>query len=156
MPGHTRSLGFASLVLASLTVSATVQAEPTRIDWGELGNVSTTLPGGEIELTGYLLPVDREGEDVHSFLLVPVAGACSHMPTPPANQIVLVTLPQPFRASQIYEPVKVTGKLREEPTMSQLFILDGVKIVHSAYAVGAAHVSAWTDAPPAGGLGNRC
>lgn len=43
-----------------------------------------------IELTGFVLPIDQEGDLVYEFMLVPWAGACSHMPSPPPNQLVRV------------------------------------------------------------------
>lgn len=58
-------------------------------DHGE--TLSLNLQDKTVQLSGYALPVDREGDLVYQFLLVPWTGACSHMPTPPPNQIVLVT-----------------------------------------------------------------
>ncbi|RVC56027.1 DUF3299 domain-containing protein, partial [Mesorhizobium sp. M00.F.Ca.ET.038.03.1.1] len=57
-------------------------------DHGE--TLSLNLQDKAIQLAGYALPVDRDGDLVYQFLLVPWTGACSHMPTPPPNQIVLV------------------------------------------------------------------
>ncbi|RVC72731.1 DUF3299 domain-containing protein, partial [Mesorhizobium sp. M4A.F.Ca.ET.022.05.2.1] len=64
-------------------------------DHGE--TLSINLQDKTIRLAGYALPVDREGDLVYQFLLVPWTGACSHMPTPPPNQIVLVTPAHPYR-----------------------------------------------------------
>ncbi|MDX8456033.1 DUF3299 domain-containing protein [Mesorhizobium sp. VK9D] len=107
-------------------------------DHGE--TLSLNLQGRTIQLAGYSLPVDRDGDLVYQFLLVPWTGACSHMPTPPPNQIVLVTPAHPYRMSQAYEPVAVTGVLKPGMEKSQLFILDGVSIVQSGYTVRKAEV----------------
>lgn len=107
-------------------------------DHGE--TLSTGLQGKAITLAGYALPVDREGDLVYQFLLVPWTGACSHMPTPPPNQIVLVTPAHPYRMPEAYQPVAVTGTLQPGMEKSQLFILDGVSIIQSVYTVRRADV----------------
>jgi hypothetical protein len=86
------------------------------------------------------LPVDRDGDLVYQFLLVPWTGACSHMPTPPPNQIVLVTPSHPYKMSEAYQPVAVTGALKPAMEKSQLFILDGVSVIQSGYTVRKADV----------------
>ncbi len=58
--------------------------------------VGARYDGQEIRIEGYMLPVDREGDKVYEFLLVPYAGACSHMPQPPANQMIHVFPAQPY------------------------------------------------------------
>ena len=107
-------------------------------DHGE--TLSLDLQDKTIQLAGYALPVDRDGDLVYQFLLVPWTGACSHMPTPPPNQIVLVTPARPYRMAQAYQPVAVTGALKPDMEKSQLFILDGVSIVQSGYTVRRAEV----------------
>jgi uncharacterized protein len=107
-------------------------------DHGE--TLSLNLQDKVIQLAGYALPIDREGDLVYQFLLVPWTGACSHMPTPPPNQIVLVTPAQPYRMSEAYQPVAVTGALQPGMEKSQLFILDGVSVIQSGYTVRKAEV----------------
>jgi uncharacterized protein len=65
-----------------------------------------------VQLTGFLLPVEQDGDFVTEFMLVPWAGACSHMPAPPPNQLVHVFPATPFRLDRIYQPVTVTAALR--------------------------------------------
>ncbi|WP_292667289.1 DUF3299 domain-containing protein, partial [Mesorhizobium sp.] len=62
-------------------------------------------------------------------------------PTPPPNQIVLVTPARPYKMKEAYEPVAVTGVLQPGMEKSQLFILDGVSIVQSGYTVRKAEVA---------------
>lgn len=129
---------------------------PARIGWADLrpstqnASLFTTpqgemlsqeLAGARIELAGYLLPVDREDDLVYQFALVPLSGACAHMPQPPPNQIVLITPERPYRARETYEPVTVTGLLKPGLEVSQLFILDGVKIITSGYSISRAAVA---------------
>ncbi|TPJ62997.1 DUF3299 domain-containing protein [Mesorhizobium sp. B2-6-1] len=108
-------------------------------DRGE--TLSLGLQDKTIQIAGYALPVDREGDLVYQFLLVPWTGACSHMPTPPPNQIVLVTPAQPYKISRAYQPVSVTGALKPGMEKSQLFILDGVSVIQSGYTVRKADVT---------------
>jgi len=107
-------------------------------DHGE--TLSVDLQDKTVQLAGYALPVDRDGDLVYQFLLVPWTGACSHMPTPPPNQIVLVTPAHPYKMSEAYEPVAVTGSLKTDMEKSQLFILDGVSVIQSGYSVRKAEV----------------
>lgn len=116
-------------------------------DHGE--TLSLNLQDRTIQLAGYALPVDRDDDLVFQFLLVPWTGACSHMPTPPPNQIVLVTPAHPYRMSEAYEPVAVTGVLKPGMEKSQLFILDGVSIVQSGYTVRKAEVARVDSVPDA-------
>ncbi len=113
----------------------------------------SALAGSETELTGYLLPVDREGELVYQFALVPYPGACSHMPQPPASAVVLVTPDKPYKLDQVYEYVTVRGRLKLRPELSQLFILDGVVMLKSDYVIAGADVreaAGGITAPPPG------
>ena len=155
----------AAIALALLAGSAPALAEVRQIFWKDLRPatqpaaeslglpvVAASLPDrGEtlawadpektVELKGYALPTDREGEMVYQFLLVPWRGACSHMPTPPPNQIVLVTLPKPYRMEKAYQTVSVTGRLKQDMEKSQLFITDGVTVIRSGYAFSGAAVA---------------
>ncbi|TWI39075.1 DUF3299 domain-containing protein [Mesorhizobium tianshanense] len=107
-------------------------------DRGE--TLSLNLQDKTVQLAGYALPIDREGDLVYQFLLVPWTGACSHMPTPPPNQILLVTPSRPYRISQAYQPVSVTGALEPGMEKSQLFLLDGASVIQSGYTVRKAEV----------------
>lgn len=114
-------------------------------DHGE--TLSVSLQDKTIQLAGYALPVDRDGDLVYQFLLVPWTGACSHMPTPPPNQIVLVTPAHPYKMSEAYQPVAVTGTLTPGMEKSQLFILDGVSVIQSGYTVRKAEVVSVDNVP---------
>ena len=39
-----------------------------------------------VQIGGYAVPIDYDGTKITVFLLVPYAGACIHVPPPPANQ----------------------------------------------------------------------
>ena len=141
------------MALAAGLLAAAAHAAPQRIGWPDLLGASRraanpALAGHEIELLGYLLPIDREGDKVYEFMLVPTPGACSHGPQPPPNQIVRVSLREPFAAAGIYEPVSVRGTLRAGTEKAQLFMIDGLKVVETAYSIGAAQVRSEGAPPP--------
>lgn len=50
------------------------------------------LAGEDIVLAGFIAPLTYSGELITEFLLVPYFGACIHVPAPPPNQTVMVTL----------------------------------------------------------------
>ncbi len=54
--------------------------------------VNPDLAGEAIQLAGFVAPLTYSGELVTEFLLVPYFGACIHVPPPPVNQTVLVSL----------------------------------------------------------------
>lgn len=98
------------------------------------------LAGKEIRIEGYLLPTDRENDLVYEFMLVPWVGACSHMPQPPVNQMVLVRPSTPYKLAEAYEPVAVTGTLKTGVERTQFFLLDGVIQLDVGYSIGRAEV----------------
>jgi hypothetical protein len=65
----------------------------------------------DVRISGFILPLQFSGTKVTQFLLVPFVGACIHVPPPPANQLVLVDVPQGYATTGLWEPVSVTGTL---------------------------------------------
>ena len=129
---------------------------PLEIGWNDLrsadspaaqaaANASATLSwnldGKTIQLAGYALPSDREGDLVYQFLLIPWTGLCSHMPPPPPNQAVLITLKTPYRLSETYETVSVTGVLKPDVEKTQLFLLDGMSVIESGYTMSSVEIA---------------
>lgn len=140
----------APCALASALFAAAAAAaptEPAHIGWDDLRPVAGedasgwADAGATVEITGYLLPVDREDDLVYEFLLVPRAGACSHVAQPPPDQVVRVVPIRPYRAKMSYEAVSVTGLLKAGRERTQLFIMDGVAVVDSGYSLGRASVA---------------
>lgn len=107
----------------------------------------SAFDGRMIELSGYVLPVDRTGDSVHEFMLVPWSGACSHTAPPPPNQLVHVVLSEPIRIDKVYDTVKITGKLKPGLEKTQLFIMDGVRVLQSGYSMSNATVTRVTSIP---------
>ncbi|MEZ5810532.1 MAG: DUF3299 domain-containing protein [Rhizobiaceae bacterium] len=167
-----RLSGLAAALLAVAFGLPAMAAGARHIEWSDLANPAgvfglmmkadsenagqsggAVLQGEMVEIAGYLLPADQEGDLVYSFLLVPVYGGCIHTPSPPADQIVLVVPTEPFRAREIYQSVSVTGRLAFEREKTQLFVLDGVKVIESGYSIAGAVVGP-ADLPSGGQSGS--
>jgi len=58
------------------------------------------------------VPLERSGEHLQEFLLVPYYGACIHTPAPPANQIIRITSPLGSAGLRTMNPVWVQGRLQ--------------------------------------------
>lgn len=54
--------------------------------------VNDELDGAKVNLAGFVAPLNFEDDIVTEFLLVPYFGACIHVPAPPSNQTVLVSV----------------------------------------------------------------
>ncbi len=70
--------------------------------------------GVNVELSGFVVPLEMDEDQVLSFLLVPYFGACIHTPPPPSNQIVYVESQVGFELRSLDEPMTVTGTLMIE------------------------------------------
>ncbi|MCW8949601.1 MAG: DUF3299 domain-containing protein, partial [Sedimenticola sp.] len=74
------------------------------------------LNGKTIKLPGFVVPLETDGQHTSQFLLVPYYGACIHVPPPPANQTVHVTMRDNKGAEirQLFDTVWVTGVIKTE------------------------------------------
>jgi hypothetical protein len=102
--------------------------------------------GRTVRLTGYLVPASADGRGVTDYLLVPWAGACSHTPPPPMNQIVRVraealALPHEDAVARSGTPLTLTGTMEVRPVEQMLFFADGMVPIRSAYALQGAAVA---------------
>ena len=79
------------------------------------------LNNKEVKIPGYIIPLEYEGMDVKTFLLVPYIGACIHVPPPPPNQIVYVDTKKSWEGLNWWEPVYVTGIIKIESRQMQFF-----------------------------------
>jgi hypothetical protein len=79
-----------------------------------LAPVVPELDGREAELSGFVVPLDGDGEATTELLLVPEYGYCIHVPPPPANQLILVRATNANRAWGLFLEVRVRGRLRVE------------------------------------------
>lgn len=54
--------------------------------------INPAVAGDNVSLAGFVAPLTYSDDLVTEFLLVPYFGACVHVPPPPVNQTVMVTL----------------------------------------------------------------
>ena len=73
--------------------------------------VQSSLKGARIRIAGFVVPIERQGDRVTEFLLVPYFGACIHVPPPPANQIIYVIPSRPLNDVQTMDAFWVSGTL---------------------------------------------
>lgn len=90
------------------------------------GKPRLELAGRNVTLSGYIVPLRKQGDKYTSVLLVPYLGACIHIPAPPANQVVLVTSKSGIEPDTVLmsllDPVTVAGVLSVGPTDTALGI----------------------------------
>ena len=82
--------------------------------------VVTSLDGQRVRLPGYIVPLQYSGDGVTVFILAPYAGACIHVPPPPANQLVYVTTAAPYPNEGIFDAVWVTGTIQAQASTTDL------------------------------------
>jgi len=83
-------------------------------------DIRLDLIGQDIRIPGYVVPLEGDDKKITEFLLVPYFGACTHVPPPPPNQIILVKVPKGVPFDQLYGPVWVEGKLNSESTENDI------------------------------------
>jgi hypothetical protein len=70
-----------------------------------------SLNGQRIRIAGFALPLERQGDKVTEFLIVPYFGACIHTPPPPANQIIHAKSAKPLTGVKMMAPLWTYGTL---------------------------------------------
>jgi hypothetical protein len=96
----------------------------------------TDLDKKDVQISGFILPLAFNGTKVTQFLLVPFVGACIHVPPPPANQLVLVDVPQGYATTGLWEPITVTGTLGIAGLTTEL-----AQVGYSLKASGIVHLN---------------
>jgi uncharacterized protein len=81
---------------------------------GEMTPELGQLINGEARVPGYMVPLEDNLFEATEFLLVPYPGACIHVPPPPPNQLVHVTMVggKTTQLKSLYDPVWVQGLVR--------------------------------------------
>ena len=97
--------------------------------------------GQFVRIPGYALPLEHKDMGVTEFLLVPYVGACIHVPPPPPNQMVYVSLKDAYTFKDLYEPVWITGRLSIKATNKSLSLVDGSAGVETAYTLTGINIA---------------
>lgn len=77
------------------------------------------LHKSKVRLPGFIVPLSDDLRALKEFLLVPNAQACIHVPPPPPNLIVYVTLSQSMPIEKVANPSWIEGTLFIEKTESE-------------------------------------
>ncbi|MCU9840094.1 DUF3299 domain-containing protein [Ruegeria sp. WL0004] len=107
----------------------------------EATGVTGRFLGREVLVDGYVLPLHAADGRVHSFLLVPWVGACIHTPPPPPNQMIRVDVPDGLEIDKTFHAIRLRGVLEHQPTVSNLFLVDGQRVVEASYTL--TNAQAW-------------
>lgn len=111
-----------SLLLTCLVFHFSLNLEAqTELTWKELKQLDEKgqLPkktkakiGQDIKVRGFMMPLDYSAKKIAEFLLMPYIPTCMHVPTPSANQIILVKMKSGQEVAPSFYPIEVTGKLQ--------------------------------------------
>ena len=82
------------------------------------------LNGQSVSLPGFVVPLEGDSEVITEFLLVPYFGACIHVPPPPPNQIVHVTIEGGVPIESLYDAIVVTGVISTETWSGEIAQVD--------------------------------
>jgi hypothetical protein len=101
--------GSAALLAPEGEISADSSAVPLA------GGVVEALNGQAVRIPGFIVPLESDdGGLLAEFFLVPYFGACIHVPPPPPNQIVYVTVDPAFNLQSMWEPFWIEGTIRTQ------------------------------------------
>ena len=95
--------------------------------------VVKALDGKSVSLPGFVVPLEGDSEVITEFLLVPYFGACIHVPPPPPNQIVHVTIKGGVPIDSLYDAIVVTGVIRTQTWSGEI-----AQVGYTMKAVGVA------------------
>lgn len=105
--------------------------------FGTLHTVAA-LDGRKVRLPGYVVPLGTDDAGrMNEFFFVPFYGACIHVPPPPPNMMVHVTLPHGVDTPSLWDPFWLKGVLRTETTRNSL--------AASAYAMHGAVLAPYSN-----------
>lgn len=102
--------------------------------------VNPAIVGAEVTMLGFAFPGPPTKEGQPTAYLVPEIGMCSHYPPPPPNKLVRIVLREDQTVSGFYVPVEVKGLLETSESKTEVFIMDGPRVLDSAITIVAESV----------------
>ena len=88
-------------------------SSPERAKQFGSSRVVDSADGRAVDLDGYVVPLGTNDAGlVDELLFVPFYGACIHVPPPPPNQIIHVTLATPLALGTLWDPYRLAGRLQ--------------------------------------------
>jgi hypothetical protein len=82
--------------------------------------VEPSLNGERIRIPGFVIPLEKSGNKVSEFLLVPYFGACIHTPPPPPNQIIHVKASKPVANMRTMDTMWVSGLMQTRASETEM------------------------------------
>jgi hypothetical protein len=98
----------------------------------KINNVAVRIPG-------FVVSLEREGDALKEFLVVPYYGGCIHVPPPPANQIIHVHSNKPIEGIRTMDAVWISGTLKVGTTETMMGV--------AGYNMLAQNVELYQDPP---------
>ena len=99
----------------------------------KIGSVREELDNSQVQIPGFVIPLEGDENILTEFLLVPYFGACIHVPPPPLNQIIYVKFQKGAPVQQLWDVVYIVGKLRTKSTTTDIaktgYYIDGIEIL---------------------------
>ncbi|WIO73829.1 DUF3299 domain-containing protein [Porticoccaceae bacterium LTM1] len=122
--GSSLSLGNPLDSQGSAMDGSDVDTQKAKQMWREVLTSTKTvaeLNNTEVKISGFIVPLEfNDDMVVTEFFLVPYFGACIHVPPPPPNQLIYVTMEVGIVLDSIYDPFWVTGKLMTKGKMNDM------------------------------------
>ena len=84
------------------------------------------IDGQIVAIAGFAIPGPPDDDGTRIVYLVPERGMCSHMPPPPANQMLRVRLMNDWVPRMMHEPVRLTGRITIDPSEQVMRVIDGM------------------------------
>jgi hypothetical protein len=85
---------------------------------GATGGALDSIIRRRVSLPGFVVPLDDYAQQAKEFLLVPYFGACVHLPPPPPNQMIYVTMVGDPIDFSMWTPMILEGELTVSPVES--------------------------------------
>ncbi|SEK65971.1 hypothetical protein SAMN05216387_102299 [Nitrosovibrio tenuis] len=82
--------------------------------------IEPALNGERIRIPGFVIPLEKTGNKVREFLLVPYFGACIHTPPPPPNQIIHVKTSKPIANMRTMDTMWVSGIMQTRGSETEM------------------------------------
>ena len=97
-------------------------------------NIVPKFDKQNVRLPGFVVPLEFDGaQNVTEFFLVPYFGACIHVPPPPPNQLVHVTIKGGVPIDSLYDAIVVTGVIKTQTWSGEI-----AQVGYQMQAVGVA------------------
>ncbi|MGF1719173.1 DUF3299 domain-containing protein [Vibrio kyushuensis] len=103
-------------------------------------SLNMEITGSNVRMPGFIVPIEFKGIKAVEFLLVPYAGACIHLPPPPANQIVRLSYPEGFEIENIQYPVWVEGVIEADKQTDEVYLVDGKTQLTMGYSMQGSRI----------------